>query len=164
MPAKTTTNRKKSVATKSAAKKKASKKRAGAKSTARKTAATKVGPAKTSLAQSVDSYLASLPENTRQMLEKVRAAIMSAAPKAEELISYRIPTYKYHGPLVHFMAHPEYCSFIVTNRATVEKFKSELTGFGVSGTTIHFTVDQPLPSALVKKIVRARVKENESSS
>lgn len=110
----------------------------------------------------VDAYLAGAPKEMRPMLEKLRRTIRAAAPKAEELISYRIPTYKYHGPLVHFLAHKDYGSFIVVNRAVLEKFKSELEAYDTSGTTIHFTVDKPLSAALVKKIVQARVAENEA--
>lgn len=118
--------------------------------------------AKDVIAKNVDQYLSTLPGDVRAMLENLRAAINAAAPKAEELISYRIPTYKYHGMLVHFLAHENYCSFVVTSRATIEQFKSELSGYKISGTTIHFTLDHPLPASLVKKIVKARLKENES--
>jgi uncharacterized protein YdhG (YjbR/CyaY superfamily) len=95
------------------------------------------------------------------VLEKLRAAIKSAAPKADEVISYRIPTYKYYGPLVHFAAHESYCSLIAVNKAVLKTFCGELESFDVSGTTIHFTDEHPIPAALVKKIVKARMKENE---
>ncbi|RPI17585.1 MAG: DUF1801 domain-containing protein [Ignavibacteriae bacterium] len=113
-------------------------------------------------AKNVDEYLASLPEDVMVMLEKIRSAIKSAAPKAEEKISYQIPTYKYHKPLIHFMAHKDYCSLIAVSKSILEKFKKELDGYDVSGTTIHFTADNPLPASLVKKIVKERIKENEA--
>lgn len=80
---------------------------------------------------------------------------------AEELISYRIPTYKYHGSLVHFAAFKNHSSFIVVDKSLLEIFKSELEGYKTSGTTIRFTAENPLPAALVKKIVKARIEKNE---
>jgi uncharacterized protein YdhG (YjbR/CyaY superfamily) len=115
-------------------------------------------------AKDVDAYLASAPKELRAALDNLRAAIKAAAPKAEELISYRIPTYKYQGPLVHFVARESYCSFIAVSKTVLEKFKAELANFDTSGTTIHFTVENPLPAALVKKIVKARVAENEAQA
>jgi uncharacterized protein YdhG (YjbR/CyaY superfamily) len=112
----------------------------------------------------VDSYLSSVPPALRTVLENLRRGIKAAAPKAEEIISYRIPTYKYHGPLVHFVAREDYCSFIVASKAVLESFKSELADYNTSGTTIHFTAENPLPAALVKKIVKARIAENESAA
>ncbi len=115
-------------------------------------------------AKDVDAYLASAPKELRAVLENLRAAIKAAAPKAEELISYSIPTYKYHGPLVHFVARESYCSFIAVSKTVLEKFKDELEDFDTSGTTIHFTAENPLPATLVKKIVKARVAENEAQA
>lgn len=112
-------------------------------------------------AKDVDAYLASVPKELRTVLENLRKAIKAAAPKAEEVISYQIPTYKYHGPLVHFVARPSYCSFIAVSKTVLEKFQDELEDFDTSGTTIHFTAANPLSATLVKKIVKARVAENE---
>ncbi len=112
-------------------------------------------------AKDVDAYLAAVPADKRAALEKLRQAIRSAAPKAEESISYQIPTYKHHGPLVHFVGRKNYCSFIVTSKTLLEIFKNELKSYEISGTTIHFTAENPLPAALVKKIVKARIVENE---
>jgi uncharacterized protein YdhG (YjbR/CyaY superfamily) len=115
-------------------------------------------------AKDVDAYLAAAPKEQRTVLENLREAIKTAAPQAEELISYQIPTYKYHGPLVHFVARESYCSFIAVSKTVLEKFKDELAGFDTSGTTIHFTAENPLPAALVKKIVKARMAENEAQA
>lgn len=109
----------------------------------------------------VDEYLHALPEEMRTILEMVRQTIKAAAPLAEESISYQIPTYKYHGPLVHFVARKNYCSFIVVSKSILETFKSELEDYDISGTTIHFTPEKPLPATLIQKIIKARVKENE---
>jgi uncharacterized protein YdhG (YjbR/CyaY superfamily) len=110
--------------------------------------------------RTVDDYLIALPEEQRNLLQQLREAITGAAPQAEELISYRIPTYRYKGALVHFAAFKNHCSFIVVDKGIIEIFKTELKGFKTSGTTIHFAADNPLPSSLVKKIVKARVKKN----
>ena len=109
----------------------------------------------------VEKYLAALPKETRSALEQLRKAIRAAAPKAEEIISYQIPTYKYHGPLVHFVARKDYCSFIVISKPVLETFKSQLKPYDISGTTIHFSAERPLPAALVTKLVKARIAENE---
>ena len=113
------------------------------------------GPAGT-----VDDYLAALPARTRDALEDLRATIRAAAPEAEESISYRIPTYRYHGPLVHFAAFNDHCSLVVVSRPTLERFRAELEGFPISGTTVRFTAEHPLPRAVVEAIVRARAEEN----
>ncbi|MDZ7311220.1 MAG: DUF1801 domain-containing protein [candidate division KSB1 bacterium] len=102
-------------------------------------------------AKEVEAYLASVPQELRTVLENLRAAIKAAAPKAEEVISYQIPTYKYHGPLVHFLAREKYGSLITVSKTILEKFKYELAEFETSETTIHFTAEKPLPAALVKK-------------
>lgn len=111
----------------------------------------------------VDKYLSALPVDSRKALETLRELIKAAAPKADEVISYQIPTYKYHGPLVHFVARKDYCSFVLVSKSVIEKFKNELKDFKIFGTTVHFTSKKPLPVSLVKKIVKERVKENEAS-
>lgn len=126
----------------------------------KKTASTRVAQ-KSVPAADVEAYLASAPQESRAVLENLRRAIKAAAPKAEEIISYQIPTYKYHGALVHFVAREDYCSFIVASKVVLGKLKSELAGYKTSGTTIHFTAENPLPAALVKRIVKARIAENE---
>lgn len=81
-------------------------------------------------------------------------------PDAEEGISYRIPVFKCHGPLVFFAAYEDHCSLFVPSKAIVASFSSELRGYYNSGATIHFTPDHPLPASLVKKIVRAKLQDN----
>jgi uncharacterized protein YdhG (YjbR/CyaY superfamily) len=115
-------------------------------------------------ANSVDQYLQTLPASVRQTLEAVRKAVKSAAPDADEVISYRIPVYKYRGDLVAFMAARNHCSFITMSHPLVKALKQELKLYHTSGTTIHFPLDKPLPDALVKKIVKARLKENEEKA
>jgi uncharacterized protein YdhG (YjbR/CyaY superfamily) len=114
------------------------------------------------VAASVDEYLERLDEPERSALAKLRADIKHAAPKATELISYQIPTYRQHGPLVHFAAQPRHLSFTVISLDVIEALRGELQDFDVSGRTIRFSARNPLPAALVKRIVRARVRENEA--
>jgi uncharacterized protein YdhG (YjbR/CyaY superfamily) len=112
--------------------------------------------------KNVEEYLAGVPEPARSTLNKLRAAIRSAVPpEATETISYRIPAFKYEGVLVWFAAFSNHCSLFPT-AAVVEAFKNELKGFSTSKGTIHFPTDRPLPTALVKKLVKARVAQVES--
>lgn len=109
----------------------------------------------------VDEYLAGVPEPDRSALEHLRAVIRAAAPEAEERISYRMPAYRYNGPLVFFAAFPHHLSLYGVSRPLLETFKDDLAGFEICGTTIHFQADRPLPDDVVRRLVRARVEENE---
>ncbi len=111
--------------------------------------------------KSVDEYLAGVPEPACTTLNKMRAAIRSAVPpKATETISYGMPAFKHKGVLVWFAAFSNHCSLFPT-AAVIEAFKNELKSFSTSKGTIHFPTDKPLPIALVKKLVKARVAQNE---
>ena len=117
---------------------------------------------KRTIAKNVDQYLAGVPEPARGTLEKVRAAIRSAVPpEATEVISYGIPTFKHERMLVAYAAFSKHCSFFPMSKAVMETFKDELKGFPKSTGTIRFPVDKPLPAALVKKMVKARLAEKE---
>jgi uncharacterized protein YdhG (YjbR/CyaY superfamily) len=112
--------------------------------------------------KNVDEYLAGVPEPARSTLNKMRAAIRSTVPpEATETISYGMPAFKHKGVLVWFAAFSTHCSLFPT-AAVIEAFKNELKGFSTSKGTIHFPTDKPLPTALVKKLVKARVAQNES--
>ena len=112
--------------------------------------------------KNVDEYLAGIPEPSRGTFNKMRAAIRSAVPsQAAEIISYGIPAFKNKRVLVWFAAFSKHCSLFPTG-AVIEAFKDELKGFSISKGTIHFPTDKPLPTALVKKLVKARVAQNES--
>ena len=109
----------------------------------------------------VNRYLAAVPEPARGVLQKIRAAIRSAAPKeATEAISYGIPAFKYKGGLVAYAAFSRHCSFFPMSLAVMARFREDLRDFPTSKGTIRFPVDRPLFAALVKKMVRARVAEN----
>jgi len=109
----------------------------------------------------VDAYLAAVPEPARSTLSKVRAVIRSVVPaEATEAISYGIPSFKYKGSLVWFAAFADHCS-LFPGASVIKAFKNELKDFPTSKGTIQFPVDKPLPAALLKKIVKARLAENE---
>jgi uncharacterized protein YdhG (YjbR/CyaY superfamily) len=110
---------------------------------------------------SVDAYLEALPAAQRPLLVKIRAAIKSAAPKAEEVISYQMPAYKYHGMLVYFAAFKDHCSLFPASKRVITVFADELKAFKTFGGTIQFSTEHPLPIKLLKQIVQYRVKENE---
>ena len=110
--------------------------------------------------QTVDDYLAALPEEARATLEKIRKTIKAVAPDATEVISYQIPMYKYHGMLVGFAAFKDHCSFF-PGANPVATFKDELKAYKTSKGTIRFPIGKPLPATLVKKLVKARIAENE---
>lgn len=111
--------------------------------------------------ETVEDYLANVPKEDRDVLENLRNIIKSAAPEAEEVISYGIPTYKYKGPLVHFAAFKNHLSFYGVNKSLLETVKGELKDHKLSGTTIHFSAKNPLPEEFVKKIVKNRIEQNE---
>jgi uncharacterized protein YdhG (YjbR/CyaY superfamily) len=112
-------------------------------------------------AKTVDEYLDSFEDPVKSTLEKLRQTIKSAAPKAEEAISYQIPTYKYQGALVHFAAFEKHLSLFVVNKNILRMFEKDLKQYKTTGTTIHFSPEHPLPATLVRKIVQTRMKENE---
>ena len=111
--------------------------------------------------KNTDEYLARVPEPARSTLNKIRAAIRSAVPpETTEAISYGMPMFKYNGMLVGYAAFKNHCSLFPTGSGVLDRFEKELKGYRTSKGTIQFPPDKPLPDALVKKIVRARVKEN----
>lgn len=113
---------------------------------------------------SVEKYLGDVPPDKRMALEKLRKTIRSVVPKAEEYISYGMPTFKYNGPLVSYAAFKEHCSLFPWGSGLIKKYAEELKPFKTSKGTIQFTVDKPLPVTLVKKIIKERMKENEAKA
>lgn len=111
--------------------------------------------------KTVDEYLERVSEPARTTLNKVRAVIRSVAPdEATEGISYGIPTLKYKGMLASFAAFSDHCSLFPGAGPTIE-FKNELKNFQTSKGTIRFAPNKPLPAALLKRLVKARIAENE---
>lgn len=112
--------------------------------------------------KSVDEYLAGVPEPARATLSKIRTAIRSVAPaEATEAISYGMPTFRYRGALVGYAAFAKHCSFFPMSVAVMQTFKDELQDYSTAKGTIRFPMDKPLPAALVKKMVLARIAQNE---
>ncbi|MGZ8538808.1 MAG: iron chaperone [Flavisolibacter sp.] len=110
--------------------------------------------------KTVDEYISLQPKNVKPLLQQIRKTIKEAAPDAEELISYNMPGYKLKGMLVYFAAWKEHIGFYGASSTLVEKFKKELSGYELSKGTIKLPLNQPLPLALVAKIVKFRAKEN----
>lgn len=109
----------------------------------------------------IDEYLAAVSAPQRAALEKLRNAIHSAAPGVEEYIGYGLAGFKLNGrPLVYFGAWQNHCAFYPGSPAVQEQFKEDLKEFSVSKGTVRFTMDRPLPAALIKRLVRARLAEN----
>jgi len=108
-----------------------------------------------------DEYLAEVPEPAHSTLQHVRKVIWSVVPKeTTEVISYRIPMFKYHGMLVGYAAFAKHCSLFPTGSGVIQKFAKELKNYSTNKGTIRFPADKPLSDALIKKIVKARVAEN----
>jgi uncharacterized protein YdhG (YjbR/CyaY superfamily) len=110
--------------------------------------------------RTVDEYLAALSDDKRAALQKLRKTIRVAAPKAEECISYGIAAYRLNGMLVGFGATGKHCAFYLMSSSTVAAHEDELRGYDTSKGTIRFPADAPLPAALVRKLVKARIAEN----
>lgn len=110
---------------------------------------------------SVEEYLAAVPEPARTTLMKIRAAIRAAAPaEATEGMSYGMPMFKYKGLLAGYAAFAKHCSFF-PGAEPIEALREELKKYETSKGTIRFPCDKALPASLVKKLVKARIAENE---
>jgi uncharacterized protein YdhG (YjbR/CyaY superfamily) len=109
--------------------------------------------------KTIDEYVAALSDDKRAVLEKLRKAIRAAAPRAEECISYQLPAFRLDGRvLVWFGASANHCAFYPG--AVVEALKDELEDYDTSKGTIRFQAAHPIPAALVRKIVNARIAKN----
>lgn len=109
----------------------------------------------------VEEYLDSVPEPARAKLTQLRALIRAAVPaEATEVISYGIPVFKYKGSLVAYAAFAKHCSLFPMNGTLVAEFADDLQGYKTSKGTIQFPLDRPLPKALVRRIVKARLTQN----
>lgn len=107
---------------------------------------------------SIDEYIAGFPPDLRKVLEGVRRTIREAAPGAGEAIRYRIPTFTLNGNLVHFAAHARHVGFYPAPSA-IEKFREELSSWKGAKGSVQFPLDEPMPLALIARIVRFRVEE-----
>jgi len=119
------------------------------------------GAKRSTTPKTVNEYLKAVPEPARGTLKRIRSAIRSAAPLgATETISYGMPMFQYKGMLAGYAAFSKHCSLFPTH-AAMEACKKQLKGYQMSKGTIRFGVDKPLPAALVKKLVKARVAQIE---
>ncbi|HEY7628864.1 MAG TPA: DUF1801 domain-containing protein [Ilumatobacteraceae bacterium] len=115
-----------------------------------------------SASDEIDTYLASLPDDQRRALQRLRELIAAAAPEAIEAISYGAPAFRYRDkPLVGFAAATNHVSFFPMSAAVVSAHKDQLTEWSTSTGTIRFTEDHPLPEELVTTLVKARLKEQD---
>jgi uncharacterized protein YdhG (YjbR/CyaY superfamily) len=118
-------------------------------------------PKPTTKPRTIDEFLAGVPAGQRVVLEKLRQTIRAAAPGAEECISYGLAAFRLNGrALVAFGAWAKHCAFYPMSSVTTFALREELRNFETSKGTIRFTVDRPLPAALVRKLVKARMAEN----
>lgn len=108
---------------------------------------------------SIDNYISGFTKDKQNLLKQLRVIIRKAAPNAQEVISYGMPAFKQDGMLVYFAAWKDHISLYPTSSA-IRKFKKDLDGFNVSKGTVQFPLDKPIPTGLVTKIVKFRVKEN----
>ena len=109
--------------------------------------------------RTIDEYIAIFPVDVQKRLQEIRAAIKSAAPQATEKISYQMPTFYLNGNLAHFAAFKNHIGFYPVPSG-IEAFKKELSKYAQGKGSVQFPLDQPLPLALIKKIVKFRVAEN----
>lgn len=111
----------------------------------------------------VEAYLAAVPEPARTTLQAVRGRVRAAAPKtAEECISYGMPALRYNGVLVGYAAFKRHCSFFPMSAALLDEFADEVQPYRTAKGTLQFPPDKPLSATLVRKIVKARVAQNEA--
>ena len=110
--------------------------------------------------KTIDDYLARLDPDQRAALQKIRQTIHAAAPRAQECISYSVPAFRQDGPLVAFGATRTHCAFYLMSGTTVAAHQEALKGYDTSQGTIRFQPEQPLPAALVRRLVKARLAEN----
>jgi uncharacterized protein YdhG (YjbR/CyaY superfamily) len=114
---------------------------------------------KTRTRNGIDEHIVKFPKDVQAILEKIRATIRKAAPKAEETINYGIPTFTLEGNLVHFAGFKNHIGFYPTPSG-IEKFKVELSRYESAKGSVKFPLDKPIPYTLISKIVKFRVKEN----
>jgi uncharacterized protein YdhG (YjbR/CyaY superfamily) len=111
----------------------------------------------------IDEYIVSFSPEVRSILERIRLAIKSAAPDAQETISYNIPTFKLNGTLVYFAAFKKHIGFYPPVRGD-SKLEKAISIYGGEKGNLKFPLDQPIPYSLIERIVKLRVKQNSSKT
>ena len=111
--------------------------------------------------EEIDLYLSKLPEEERKALQDLRAKIKKMAPQVKERIGYQMPIMRINKDLVGFTSQKKHLSLYTMSPKLMEKMKPELSGIKISGATIHFTPAAPIPDAILEKIIKARIEEDE---
>ena len=114
---------------------------------------------KAKVAKNIDEYIADFPADVQKSMEKVRATIKKAAPRADEAIKYQIPTFVLNGNLIHFAGYKNHIGLYPGSRA-IEEFEDELAGYTTSKGTVQFPLDKPMPVGLISKITKFCVQRN----
>ena len=109
--------------------------------------------------KNIDEYIVGFPPNVREILQRIRMTIHEAAPKAQETISYQMPTFTLNGNLVHFAAFQKHIGFYPAPTG-IEAFREELSAYKQGKGSVQFPLDQPMPYDLVSRIAQFRVQEN----
>ena len=113
--------------------------------------------------RAIDTYIAKAPEPARRMLEEIRAIVRGSAPaETVEVFSYAMPGFRYKGPLLWYGAMKNHCGFYPGSPPMIRSLAEELKGYKTTKGAIQFPMGKPVPAALVKKIVKLRVAENEA--
>lgn len=112
---------------------------------------------------SIDAYIASFPAPVQRQLQELRATIRAAAPGAEEVISYQMPTFRLHGNLVHFAAYAGHIGFYPAPSG-IAAFQERLSRYKGAKGSVQFPLGEPLPLDLVAEIVRFRMAENRAAA
>jgi uncharacterized protein YdhG (YjbR/CyaY superfamily) len=116
---------------------------------------------KTPKPKDVDAYIAAAPKEAMSKLKELRAVIRKTAPTAVERISYGMPYYHYHGRLAYFSGWKAHIGLYLPT-PTVAEHESELAGYETTKATVRFPLHKKLPVALIKKLIKARMKRNEA--
>ncbi len=114
---------------------------------------------KPEIPNSIDDHISLFPPDIQRLLQQVRETIKAVAPEATETISYGIPTFQYHGNLVHFSGYAHHIGFY-PGSSSIREFASELSAYKTSKGTVQFPLDKPIPFDLIRRITEFRLMEN----
>lgn len=112
---------------------------------------------------SIDEYLRTIPQDRRRALERLRTEIRSIVPNVQECISYRIPAFRLNGVVIAgFCATVTGCSYFPFSGTTLKTLARDVAGYSQTKSALHFSTEKPLPTALVRKLINARIKETKA--
>ena len=114
--------------------------------------------------KNIDAYIKGFPKGVQAVLQEVRQTIRVAAPKAEETIKYLIPTYTLNGNLIHFAGYKKHIGMYPSPAPDTEKFKQQLAAYQGPKGALRFPLSEPMPLALISKVVKLRVKEDKAKA